>query len=153
MEKAEKLRPAQSLPFLCHSPRGIPEHEAVPLRKSVSVSELVARYQSILDCESKMSKKEYPKLMERRYLSQTNGNPMGKKYSLSQSHRGDVSWNKSTEDLPIHKISATTRNLQGLPTPFDTRKANPQSNTSPFAPLKTPPHNGILRKREADTRV
>lgn len=91
--------------------------------------------------------------MERRYLSQTNGNPMGKKYGLSQSHRGDVSWNKSTEDLPIHKISATTRNLQGLPTPFDTRKANPQSNTSPFAPLKTPPHNGILRKREADTRI
>lgn len=91
--------------------------------------------------------------MERRYLSQTNGNPMGKKYGLSQSHHGDVSWSKSTEDLPIHKISATTRNLQGLPTPFDTRKANPQSNTLPFDPLKTPPHNGILRKREADTRI
>lgn len=83
--------------------------------------------------------------MERRYLSQTNGNPMGKKYGLSQSHHGDVSWSKSTEDLPIHKISATT--------PFDTRKANPQSNTLPFDPLKTPPHNGILRKREADTRI
>ncbi|KFQ84408.1 hypothetical protein N337_12482 [Phoenicopterus ruber ruber] len=43
MEKAEKLRPAQSFPFLCHSPRSSPEHRAVPLRKSVSVSELVAR--------------------------------------------------------------------------------------------------------------
>lgn len=51
MEKAEKLRPAQSLPFLCHSPRGIPEHEAVPLRKSVSVSELVARWVAILQLQ------------------------------------------------------------------------------------------------------
>ncbi|KFW66716.1 hypothetical protein AS28_04544, partial [Pygoscelis adeliae] len=42
MEKAEKLRPAQSFPFLCHSPRSSPERRAVPLRKSVSVSELVA---------------------------------------------------------------------------------------------------------------
>ncbi|XP_035175576.1 uncharacterized protein LOC118163180 [Oxyura jamaicensis] len=153
MEKAEKLRSAQSLPFLCHSLRSIPEHGAVPLRKSVSVSELVARYQSILDCESRMSKKEHPKLMERRYLSQSNGNPMGKKHALSQSHCGDVSWSKSTEDLPIHKISATTRNLKGLLTTFDTRKVNPQSNTLPFAPLKTPSYNGILRKREADARI
>lgn len=51
MEKAEKLRPAQSLPFLCHSPRSIPEHGAVPLRKSVSVSELVARWVAILQLQ------------------------------------------------------------------------------------------------------
>ncbi|KFP42856.1 hypothetical protein N324_01968, partial [Chlamydotis macqueenii] len=44
MEKAEKLKPAQSFPFLCHSPRSSPERRAVPLRKSVSVSELVARW-------------------------------------------------------------------------------------------------------------
>ncbi|POI31683.1 hypothetical protein CIB84_004566 [Bambusicola thoracicus] len=44
MEKAEKLQSAQSFPFLCHSPRSGSEHRAVPLRKSVSVSELVARW-------------------------------------------------------------------------------------------------------------
>ncbi|KFQ66223.1 hypothetical protein N334_05515, partial [Pelecanus crispus] len=44
MEKADKLRPAQSFPSLCHSPRSSPDHRAVPLRKSVSVSELVARW-------------------------------------------------------------------------------------------------------------
>ncbi|KFZ62398.1 hypothetical protein N321_02500, partial [Antrostomus carolinensis] len=43
MEKAEKLRPAQSFPFLCHSPRSSLERRAV-LRKSMSVSELVARW-------------------------------------------------------------------------------------------------------------
>ncbi|KFO84917.1 hypothetical protein N320_07757, partial [Buceros rhinoceros silvestris] len=43
MEKAEKLRPAQSIPFLCQSSRSSPEPRAVLLRKSVSVSELVAR--------------------------------------------------------------------------------------------------------------
>ncbi|OPJ85257.1 xin actin-binding repeat-containing protein 1 [Patagioenas fasciata monilis] len=63
MEKTEKLKPAQSFPFLCHSPRSSPERREVALRKSVSVSELVARYQSILDCESSMSKKERPKLL------------------------------------------------------------------------------------------
>ncbi|KFP68113.1 hypothetical protein N322_10667, partial [Cariama cristata] len=44
MEKTEKLRPAQSFPFLCHSSRSSPESRAVSLRKSVSVSELVARW-------------------------------------------------------------------------------------------------------------
>lgn len=44
MEKAEKLRSAQSFPFLCHSPRSSSQHRAIPLRKSVSVSELVARW-------------------------------------------------------------------------------------------------------------
>lgn len=43
MEKAKKLRPAQSFPSLCHSPRSNPELRAVLLRKAVSVSELVAR--------------------------------------------------------------------------------------------------------------
>ncbi|KFV66341.1 hypothetical protein N307_02834, partial [Dryobates pubescens] len=43
MEKAEKLSPAQSFPFLCHPPRSSPERRAVRLTKSVSVSELVAR--------------------------------------------------------------------------------------------------------------
>ncbi|KFO74228.1 hypothetical protein N303_03766, partial [Cuculus canorus] len=44
MEKSAKLRPAQSFPLLCHSPRSSPESRAVLLRKSVSVSELVARW-------------------------------------------------------------------------------------------------------------
>lgn len=44
MEKAEKLRPVQSFPSLCHSPRSNPELRAVLLRKAVSVSELVARW-------------------------------------------------------------------------------------------------------------
>ncbi|KFR09040.1 hypothetical protein Y956_03923, partial [Nipponia nippon] len=44
MEEAEKLRPAQSFPFLCHSPRSSPESRVIPVRKSVSVSELVARW-------------------------------------------------------------------------------------------------------------
>ncbi|XP_063180407.1 xin actin-binding repeat-containing protein 1 isoform X1 [Chroicocephalus ridibundus] len=153
MEKAEKLRPAQSFPFLCHSPRSSPERRAVPLRKSVSVSELVARYQSILDCESSMSKQEHPKLMERRYLSQTNASPMGKKHDLSQSHRSDTSWSKSMEDLPIPNTNAPTRNLKGLLTSFDTPKATQRCKTLPFAPLKTPSPNGILGKREADTRI
>ncbi|KFV73747.1 hypothetical protein N308_12968 [Struthio camelus australis] len=43
MEKAEKLRPAQSFPVLCRSPSSRLERRAVPLRKSMSVSELVAR--------------------------------------------------------------------------------------------------------------
>ncbi|KFP27529.1 hypothetical protein N325_02579, partial [Colius striatus] len=43
MEKAEKLMPAQSFPVLCHSPRSSPE-SGVVLRKSVSVSQLVARW-------------------------------------------------------------------------------------------------------------
>ncbi|KFV54497.1 hypothetical protein N341_12473, partial [Tyto alba] len=44
MEKTEKLRPDQSFHFLCHSPRSSPDHRAVSLRKSVSVSELVSRW-------------------------------------------------------------------------------------------------------------
>lgn len=44
MEKAEKLRPAQSFPSLCHSPRSNPELRTLLLRKAVSVSELVARW-------------------------------------------------------------------------------------------------------------
>ncbi|KGL77153.1 hypothetical protein N309_11756 [Tinamus guttatus] len=43
MDKAEKLRPAQSFPALCSAPCSHPERRAVPLRKSTSVSELVAR--------------------------------------------------------------------------------------------------------------
>ncbi|XP_064361774.1 xin actin-binding repeat-containing protein 1 isoform X2 [Dromaius novaehollandiae] len=153
MDKAEKLRPAQSLPALCHSPRSRAEHRAVPLRKSVSVSELVARYQSILDCESNMSKQEHPELMERRHLSQANVNPMGKKCALSQNHLNDVSRSKSMEDLPMHNIGPTRRNLRGLLTSFDIAKATPRSKTLSFAPLKTASPNGILRKREADTRI
>ncbi|KFP83947.1 hypothetical protein N310_12565, partial [Acanthisitta chloris] len=44
MEKSAELRPVQSFPTLCHSPRSNPECRAVVLRKSVSVSELVARW-------------------------------------------------------------------------------------------------------------
>ncbi|XP_062477366.1 xin actin-binding repeat-containing protein 1 isoform X1 [Pezoporus occidentalis] len=153
MEKAEKLRPAQSLPFLCHSPRSNPEHRAVVLRKSVSVSELVARYQSILDCESNMLKQNHPKLMERRYLSQINVSPMGKNYAFSQSHPSGVCSSKSMEDLPFGNISAPTRNLKGLLTIFDTPKATPQCKTLPSASMNTPSPNGILRQREADARV
>ncbi|KAM7123663.1 xin actin-binding repeat-containing protein 1 [Ciconia maguari] len=153
MEKAETLRPAQSFPFLCHSPRSSPEHRAVPLRKSVSVSELVARYQSILDCESSMSKQEHPKLMERRYLSQTNVSQMGKKHASSQSHPSDMCPSKSMEDLPIPNISAPTRNLKGVLTSFDTPKATPRCKSSHFAPVKTPSPNSILRRREADARI
>ncbi|KAK2512639.1 hypothetical protein Q9233_016124, partial [Columba guinea] len=174
MEKTEKLKPAQSFPFLCHSPRSSPECREVPLRKSVSVSELVARwavqretskcwrdelmrrqegYQSILDCESNMSKKERPKLMERRYLSQTNVSPLGKSCTLSQSHLSDVCLTKSMEDLPIRNISVPTKNLRGLQTSFDTPKATPRCKSLHFAPLKTPSPNGILRKKEADARI
>ncbi|PKU35857.1 xin actin-binding repeat-containing protein 1 [Limosa lapponica baueri] len=153
MEKAEKLRPAQSFPFLCHSPRSSPERRAVALRKSVSVSELVARYQSILDCESTMSKQEHPKLMERRHLSQNKVSPMEKKHALSQSHRTDMSWSKSMEDLPIPNINVPARNLKGLLTSFDIPKTTQRCKTLPFAPLKTPSPNGILRKREADARI
>ncbi|KAM9302631.1 xin actin-binding repeat-containing protein 1 [Morus bassanus] len=152
MEKAEKLKPAQSFPFLCHSPRSSPERRAV-LRKSVSVSELVARYQSILDCESSMSKQEHPKLMERRFVSQTKVSPMEKKHALAQSHPRDMCLSKSMEDLPIPNISAPTRNLKGLLTSFHTAKATPQCKSLHFAPLKTPSPNGILRKREADPRM
>ncbi|XP_071661451.1 xin actin-binding repeat-containing protein 1 isoform X2 [Patagioenas fasciata] len=153
MEKTEKLQPAQSFPFLCHPPRSSPERREVALRKSVSVSELVARYQSILDCESSMSKKERPKLMERRYLSQTNVSPMGKSCTLSQSHLSDTCSTKSMEDLPTPNISAPTKNLRGLQTSFDTPKATPRCKSLHFAPLKTPSPNGILRKKEADTRI
>ncbi|XP_030368703.1 uncharacterized protein LOC115619882 isoform X2 [Strigops habroptila] len=153
MEKAEKLRPAQSLPFLCRSPRSNPEHRAVLLRKSVSVSELVARYQSILDCESSMSKQEHPKLMERRHLSQINVSPMGKSYAFSQSHPTDTCSSKSMEDLPIPNISAPARNLKGLLTSFDTPKATPRCKSLHSASLNTPSPSGILRKREADARI
>ncbi|XP_048806549.1 xin actin-binding repeat-containing protein 1 isoform X1 [Lagopus muta] len=153
MEKAEKLRSAQSFPFLCHSPRSSSQHRAIPLRKSVSVSELVARYQSILDYESSMSKQEHPKLMERRYPAQSNVNPMGKKHTLSQSHSSDGVWSKSMEDLPIHKTSTTTRNLNGHLANLDTPKATAQSKTLPLAPLKTSSLHSILRNREADTRI
>ncbi|KFP07320.1 hypothetical protein N300_12053, partial [Calypte anna] len=45
MEKSQKLRPSQSFPLLCHSPKSSPEQSrTVPLRKSVSVAELVARW-------------------------------------------------------------------------------------------------------------
>ncbi|XP_065601050.1 xin actin-binding repeat-containing protein 1 isoform X1 [Cyrtonyx montezumae] len=153
METTEKLRSAQSFPFLCHSSRSSSEHKAVPLRKSVSVSELVARYQSILDRESSMSKQEHPKLMERRYLAQSNVNPMGKKHTISQSHLSDVPWSKSMEDLPIHKTTTIEKNLKGHLTNLDTPKTTPQRKTLPLAPLKTPYLSGILRKREADTRI
>ncbi|XP_068002034.1 xin actin-binding repeat-containing protein 1 [Melanerpes formicivorus] len=153
MEKAEKLRPAQSFPFLCHPPRSSPERRAVLLRKSVSVSELVARYQSILDYESSMSKQEHPKLMERRHLSQAKVSPMGKSSALYQSHPTNVRLSKSMEDLPIPDISAPKRNLKELLAIFDTPKANPQHKSLHFAPLKTPSPNDISRNRKADTRI
>ncbi|CAM9238821.1 unnamed protein product [Bubo scandiacus] len=153
MEKTKQLRPAQSFPFLCHSLRSSPERRAVSLRKSVSVSELVARYQSILDCESSMSKQEHPRLMERRYLSQTNVSPMGKNYVLSQSHPSDMYLSKSMENLPISNISGPTRNLKGLLTSFDIPKATPLCKSLHFASLKISSPNGILRKREADARI
>ncbi|XP_071416589.1 uncharacterized protein [Pithys albifrons albifrons] len=150
MEKAEKLRPAQSFPSLCHSPRNNPVHRAVLLGKAVSVSELIARYQSILDCERNMTKQEHPKLMERRYPSQTNATPMGKNYALSPSHPSNMCPNKSMEGLPIPNISAPTRNLKGLLTSSDTPKVTPRCKSLHCAPLKTPPPKGLLRKREAD---
>lgn len=76
---------------------------------------------------------------------------MGKKHALSQSHTSDMCSSKSTEDLPIPNISAPTRNLKGLLTSFDSPKATPRCKS--FAPLKTPPPNGILRKGEADDRI
>ncbi|XP_054673404.1 xin actin-binding repeat-containing protein 1 isoform X2 [Grus americana] len=91
--------------------------------------------------------------MERRYLSQTSVSPMGKKHALSQSHCSDMSWSKSMEDLPIPNINAPTRNLKGLLTSFDTPKATQRCKTLHFAPLKTPSPSGILREREADTRI
>ncbi|XP_075602850.1 xin actin-binding repeat-containing protein 1 isoform X3 [Balearica regulorum gibbericeps] len=89
MEKAEKLKPAQSFPFLCHSPRSSPEHRAV-LRKSVSVSELVARYQSILDCESSMSKQEHRKSIQRK----TQWSPATIKWKESSAKEGKMSHNR-----------------------------------------------------------
>ncbi|KAM8810461.1 uncharacterized protein ACNFOS_015128 [Eudromia elegans] len=148
MDKDEKLRPSQSFPSLCSSLQSHPEHRAVPLRKSVSVSELVARYQSILDCESSMPKPEHTKLMERRHLSQANVNPMEKKCALSQNHPNDVSRSKSMEN-----IRPTRSNLRGLLTSFDTPKSTPRNNTLSFAPLKTTIPSGVLRKREADTSI
>ncbi|XP_068790269.1 xin actin-binding repeat-containing protein 1 [Struthio camelus] len=153
MEKAEKLRPAQSFPVLCRSPSSRLERRAVPLRKSMSVSELVARYQSILDCESNMSKQEHPKLMERGHLSQINDDPVGKKCALTQNHPNDASRSKSMEHLPMHNISLTKRNFRGLLTSCDTPKATPRSKTLSSTLLKTASPNGILRKREADTRI
>ncbi|KAJ7410167.1 hypothetical protein BTVI_54124 [Pitangus sulphuratus] len=150
MEKAEKLRPAQSFPSLCHSPRSNPEIRAVLLRKAVSVSELVARYQSILDCERNMTKHEHPKLMERRYPSQANVLSMGKNYSLSPSHASNMCSSKSMEGLPIPNISAPTRSLEGLPTNSDTPKVTPRCKRSHCAPLKTPSPRGLSRKREDD---
>lgn len=78
---------------------------------------------------------------------------MGKKHALSQSHRSDISWSKSMEDLPIPNINAQTRNLKGLLTSFDTPRATQRCKTLPFTPLKTPSPNGILRKRENDARI
>lgn len=57
------------------------------------------------------------------------------------------------EDLPIPNINAPTRNLKGLLTSFDTPKATQRCKTLHFAPLKTPSPSGILREREADTRI
>jgi len=91
--------------------------------------------------------------MERRYPSQTNVSPMGKKTARSQSHHSNMSWSKSMEALPIPNINASKRNIKELLTSFDTPKAAQQCKTLHCAPLKTSSPNGILRKREADARV
>ncbi|XP_027551272.1 xin actin-binding repeat-containing protein 1 isoform X1 [Neopelma chrysocephalum] len=150
MEKAEKLRPAQSFPSLCCSPRSNPELRAVLLRKAVSVSELVARYQSILDCDRSMTKQEHPKLMERRYPSQANVLSMGKTYALSPSHPSNMCSGKTMEGVPIPNISAPTRNLKGLLANSDTPKVTPRCKRLHCAPLKTPSPKGLLRTREPD---
>ncbi|XP_039236691.1 uncharacterized protein LOC113994413 isoform X2 [Pipra filicauda] len=150
MEKAEKLRPAQSFPSLCCSPRSNPELRAVLLRKAVSVSELVARYQSILDCDRNMTKQEHPKLMERRYPPQANVLSVGKTYALSPSHPSNMCSSKSMEGVPIPNIGAPTRNLKGLLTNSDTPKVTPHCRRLHCAPLKTPSPKGLLRMREPD---
>ncbi|XP_071590738.1 xin actin-binding repeat-containing protein 1 isoform X2 [Heliangelus exortis] len=88
MEKSEKLRPSQSFPLLCHSLRSSPEQSrTVPLRKCVSVAELVARYQSILDCESNMSKQGHPKSIQRK----ARWSPATIKWKESSPKEGKVS--------------------------------------------------------------
>ncbi|XP_066170957.1 uncharacterized protein [Sylvia atricapilla] len=147
MEKAEKLRPAQSFPSLCHSPRSNPELRAVLLRKAVSVSELVARYQSILNGEKNMTKQEHLKLMEARYPPQNNATPVGKNCALPRCPPCDVCPSKPTEAVPIPKISAPARNFRGLLT---SSEIPPHCQNSHCAPLEAPSPKGPLRKREAD---
>ncbi|XP_027551275.1 xin actin-binding repeat-containing protein 1 isoform X2 [Neopelma chrysocephalum] len=92
MEKAEKLRPAQSFPSLCCSPRSNPELRAVLLRKAVSVSELVARYQSILDCDRSMTKQEHPKSIPRK----AQWSPATIKWKESSAKEGKLSHERPT---------------------------------------------------------
>ncbi|XP_027516467.1 xin actin-binding repeat-containing protein 1 isoform X2 [Corapipo altera] len=87
MEKAEKLRPVQSFPSLCCSPRSNPELRAVLLRKAVSVSELVARYQRILDCDRNMTKQEHPKSIQRK----AQWSPATIKWKESSAKEGKLS--------------------------------------------------------------
>ncbi|XP_063033304.1 xin actin-binding repeat-containing protein 1 isoform X1 [Melospiza melodia melodia] len=149
MEKAERLlRPAQSFPSLCPSPRSNPELRAVLLRKAVSVSELVARYQRILNGEKSMTKQEHPKLMEARCASQSNATPVGKNCTLPRSHPCAMCPSKPMEGAPIPKIPA--RNFRGLLTSCDTPKTTPHCRSSPCAPLEAPSPKGPVRKREAD---
>ncbi|KAL2307157.1 hypothetical protein Nmel_000105 [Mimus melanotis] len=147
MEKAEKLRPAQSFPSLCHSPRSNPELRTVLLRKALSVSELVARYQCILNGEKSMTKQEHPKLMEARYPSQNNVIPVGKSCASPRSHPCDMCSSKPMQGVLIPKIGAPARNFRGLLTSSDTPKISPQSKSSRCAPLEAP---SPLRRREAD---
>uniref|UniRef100_A0A803W8H8 LIM zinc-binding domain-containing protein n=1 Tax=Ficedula albicollis TaxID=59894 RepID=A0A803W8H8_FICAL len=139
MEKAEKLRPAQSFPSLCHSPRSNPELRTVLLRKALSVSELVARYQRILNGEKSMTKQEHPKLMDARYPSQNNVIPVGKSCALPPSRPCDMCSSKPKEGVPIPKIGAPARNF--------TPQITPRCRSSHCAPLEAP---SPLRRREDD---
>uniref|UniRef100_A0A8C0ZAM1 Xin actin binding repeat containing 1 n=7 Tax=Passeriformes TaxID=9126 RepID=A0A8C0ZAM1_CYACU len=151
MGKAEKLQPAQSFPSLCHPPRSNPELRTVLLRKAVSVSELVARYQSILNGEKNTTKQEHLKLMEARYPSQDNAIPVGKTRALPRSHPCDMCSSKPMEGVPIPKTGAPARNSRGLLASSDTPKVTiPHCQSSPCAPLEAPSAKGPLRRREAD---
>ncbi|XP_030120076.4 xin actin-binding repeat-containing protein 1 isoform X1 [Taeniopygia guttata] len=148
MEKAERLRPAQSFPSLSHPPRSNPELRAVLLRKAVSVSELVARYQRILNGEKNVTKQEHAKLMEARYPSQNNAIPVGKNCAFPQSHPCDMCSSKPMEGVPIPKTGAPARNFRGLLASSATPKITPRCESSPCAPLEAPSPKGPLRKRD-----
>ncbi|RMC04719.1 hypothetical protein DUI87_17889 [Hirundo rustica rustica] len=127
-----------------------PELRTVLLRKAVSVSELVARYQRILNGEKNMTKQEHLKLMGSRYPSQNNAIPVGKNHALPRSHPCDMCSSKPMESAPIPKIGAPARNCRGVLTSSDTPQIPPHRKSSRCAPLEAPSPKGPLRRREVD---
>ncbi|XP_075778967.1 xin actin-binding repeat-containing protein 1 [Pelodiscus sinensis] len=151
MERTGKPRQPQSFRVTFGSPGSSSAHRAAALGRN-SVSELVARYQNILDYERAPSKQVNFQSMVRNVPQKA----LGEKLAPPQGHVNNGSRSKSMENLTFYQFSSTAVK-QRLQTSGDWRlpntgKAAPTSQPTafPFPALQTAPFRGSFRKSEME---